>query len=63
MDFAIKEERKAIDEKLEHQKNVSEWILSIMNQQSQTLRHNLSEVTGAISTLNQRMVLADHDRN
>uniref|UniRef100_A0A8W7PWU3 Uncharacterized protein n=1 Tax=Anopheles coluzzii TaxID=1518534 RepID=A0A8W7PWU3_ANOCL len=46
MDFAIKEERKAIDEKLEHQKNVSEWILSIMNQQSQTLRHNLSEVTG-----------------
>uniref|UniRef100_A0A6E8W2B4 Fibrinogen C-terminal domain-containing protein n=1 Tax=Anopheles coluzzii TaxID=1518534 RepID=A0A6E8W2B4_ANOCL len=56
MDFAIKDERKAIDEKLEHQKNVSEWILSIMNQQSQTLRHNLSEVTGAISTLNQRMV-------
>uniref|UniRef100_A0A8W7MTP6 Fibrinogen C-terminal domain-containing protein n=2 Tax=Anopheles arabiensis TaxID=7173 RepID=A0A8W7MTP6_ANOAR len=55
MDFAIKEERKAIDETLEHQKNVSEWILSIMNQQSQTLRHNLSEVTGP-SVRNQRMV-------
>uniref|UniRef100_A0A182VN63 Fibrinogen C-terminal domain-containing protein n=1 Tax=Anopheles merus TaxID=30066 RepID=A0A182VN63_ANOME len=49
MDFAIKEERKATDEKPAHQKNVSAWILSAMNQQSQTLRHNLSEVTGAIS--------------